>query len=161
MNKDEFLNLLRTSTYTCCEFAKNYITDNLLKDFKYIVILNVSTDDPSLLQFDVYPEDSGKKVELIDEKDVEDLLYRNGKIPVWIDISVECIHQNKTVIRLLCAGRYSDKSQDYYYNHHDTVSPFGIKGPVFPIGYVKGEKFRLKNRYKKSFLSRLKALFNK
>lgn len=36
-------------------------------------------------------------------------IFYNGKIPVRIDISVECIHQNNTVIRLLCAGRYSDK----------------------------------------------------
>ena len=161
MTENEFLNLLRVSTRSCSEFAKNYITNKLPEDFKYSVVLNVSNDDPALTQFDIYPEDSGKKAELIDEKEVIKLLYRNGKIPVWIDISVECVHQNKTIIHLLCAGRYSDKSEDYYYNHHDTVSVFGIKGPVFPTGYVEGEKFRLNNKYKKSLLRWLKVMFNK
>lgn len=64
-------------------------------------------------------------------------IFYNGKIPVRIDISVECIHQNNTVIRLLCAGRYSDKIEDFYYNHSEDVSPFGIKSPSFPMGYVQ------------------------
>lgn len=161
MTENEFLHFLRISSRDCSKFANNYITDKLPEDFLYTVVLNVSEDDPALTQFDIYPEDSGKKAELIDEKEVVKLLYRNGKIPVWIDICVACVHQSNTIIHLLCAGRYSDKSQDYYYNHHDTVSPFGIKGPVFPIGYIKGEKFKLENKYKKSFLSRLKAVFNK
>lgn len=161
MIKTEFLDLLRKSTTECHEFAKNYVTDDLPDRFIYCVSLNASHDDPRLKGFDIYPEDDDRRLKMVKDTDVADLLYRKGKIPVWIDISVECVHRNKTVIQLLCAGRYSDKSEDYYYNYKDTISPFGIKGPTFPMGYIEGEKFRLKNKYKKSLLSRLTTLFNK
>ncbi|WP_294267045.1 hypothetical protein [uncultured Chryseobacterium sp.] len=160
MKEFEFLDLLRKSTIKCYEFAKNYVADDLPESFTYCVSLNVSCDDPHLKGFDIYPEDNNRKLEMLKDTDVAELLYRKGKIPVWIDISVECIHMNKTIIQLLCAGRYSDNSEDYYYNHHDIVSPFGIKGPSLPFGHKEGEKIRLKNRYKKSFLNRLKAAFN-
>jgi len=161
MTKTEFLDLLRESTTECYEFAKNYVTDDLPDRFIYCVSLNASLDDPRLKGFDIYPEDHDRRLEMVKDTDVAELLYRKGKIPVWINISVECVHRHTTVIQLLCAGRYSDKSQDYYYNYHDIITPFGIKSPTLPYGHKEGEKFRLKNKYKKSLLSRLTTWFNK
>ena len=70
------------------------------------------------------------------------MLCRNNKIPVWIDISVLKSSKKSTTFNLLCAGRYSDNEEEFYYN--DTqLGPFGIKGPTFPIGYKEGEKFSL------------------
>lgn len=158
MTKDYFLQLLRDSSKYSYDFAKKFVTNKLPNDFKYSVNLNVSCDDPTLIQFDMYPEDNGKRIELFDEKDVVELLYRKGKVPVWIDISVECVHKNKTIFRLDCAGRYSDDENEFYYIKQGTGS-FGIKGPIFPIGYVEGQKFNLKNNYRKSLFI-LKKWFN-
>jgi len=109
MTKDDFLKLLRHSSAIASGFAKNYVLDELPKDFTYSVTLNASSDDPSLTQFDIYPNDNGKIVELVEEKEVIELLCRKDKVPVWIDISVESVYKAKTIFRLLCAGRYSDK----------------------------------------------------
>lgn len=49
MSKDEFLNLLRKSSAHAYDFVKEYVLDQLAKDFKYTVILNASDDDPKLL----------------------------------------------------------------------------------------------------------------
>ena len=152
MTKDEFLKVLRHSSTISYDFAKNYVLDDLPKEFRYSIQLNVSSDDPNLPQFDIYPEDNDKKVELIDENKVVELLCRKEKVPVWIDIAVECVHKGKTVFRLLCAGRYSDNSEEFYYNYGGT-SPFGIKSPNFPIDYVEDNKFKLIPKYKKSFIS--------
>lgn len=155
MTKDYFLQLLRDSSQYSYDFAKRYVTNKLPNDFKYSVNLNSSFDGPTLTQFDIYPEDNGKRIELVDEKEVVYLLCRKHKVPVWIDISVECVHKNKTIFRLDCAGRYSDDENEFYYNKRGTGS-FGIKSPILPIGYIEGEKFRLKNRYKKSWFTFLK-----
>lgn len=109
-------------------------------------MLNVSNDNPYLKNFDVYPQDNGKIVELISANEVVDLLYRKNKVPVWIDISVESIHNNCTVLHLLCAGRYSDDFKAIYYQKGET-GPFGIKSPVFPPGYENDvSKFYLSRR---------------
>ena len=53
-------------------------------DFKYNVILNASTDDPSLTQFDIYREDDGKMELDLTDQEVVELLYRNEKVPVGL-----------------------------------------------------------------------------
>lgn len=128
------------------DFAKTYVTDNLPGDFRYTVYLNVSTDDLNLKQFDIYPQDNKKIVEFITADEVVNLLNRNEKVPVWIDISVEYVYKDFTVFRLLCAGRYSANEKEYYYLEGET-GPFGIKSPDLPIDYIEGVKFRLKSNH--------------
>jgi len=146
MTKEEFLFHLQGASITALKFAERYVKDKLETDFKYNVILSVSTDDPSLTQFDLYPEDQGIiKLDLTDTE-VVDLLYRKDKVPVWIDISVLKSSKKSTTFNLLCAGRYTDNKKEYYYNCNGS-GPFGIKGPNFPLHYVAGEKFRLHNNF--------------
>ena len=158
MTKSEFHTLLMHASNLSFDFAKNYVTDDLPPDFTYTVILNTSTDDPGLTQFDIYSEDSNKEVKHITVHEVVDLLCRKNKVPVWIDISVASVYKNHTVFQLLCAGRYSDDIHEFYYQDGDT-GPFGIKSPAWPPGYKNdGSKFSLKK--KNSFLSGLKSLFH-
>ena len=142
MTDIEFHSLLSDSTNMAMEFAKRYLIDDLPKSVKYSVNLNFSTDDKSLIHFDLYPGDNDKIVEFITDKDVIMLLLRKGKVPVWIDISVNRIYADYTLLRLLCAGRYSADENEFYYTKNKT-GPFGIKSPVFPIDYIEGTKFRL------------------
>lgn len=154
MTKEEFLFHLQGASLIALKFAERYVKDKLETDFKYNVILSVSTDDPSLTQFDLYPEDQGTiKLDLTDTE-VVDLLYRKNKVPVWIDISVLKSSKKSTTFNLLCAGRYTDNKDEYYYNRNGS-GPFGIKSPNFPLDYVEGEKFRLHD----NFLFSLKDFF--
>ena len=152
MTNTEFLELLKKSSNLSYEFAKQYIINELKPNYKYSVFLNVSVDNQNLKQFDIYPIDNDKKVEYISDKEVVKLLCRNEKVPVWIDISVDSIHKNQTIFRLLCAGRYSEDENEFYYNEQGT-GPFGIKSPIFPANYIEGEKFKLKVRKTKTILN--------
>lgn len=143
MSKDFFLKLLRHSTSAANDFAKKYVLDELPERYKYYVILNASFDHLCPGQFDTYPDDNGKIVDFVDEDEVIALLCRNGKVPVWIDISVESVYESQTIFKLLCAGRYSDNENEFYYEKRGT-GPFGIKSPNLPIDYVEGRKFKLK-----------------
>jgi hypothetical protein len=143
MNKREFLSLLGHASNAALDFAKVYVLDELPLDYKYNVSLSLSTDDPRLTQFDIYPEDRGKVAGLLEDTEVVELLCRKEKVPVWIDISVHSLDKGCTVIQLLCAGRYSADVATFYYPDNG-MPPFGIKSPAFPAGYKTGEKFRLK-----------------
>ena len=152
MTNSEFQTLLTHSSELAFDFAKTYVTHNLPDNFRYTVHLNASTDNLNLKQFDIYPDDNEKIVEVITADQVVNLLNRIGKVPVWIDISVEYVYKDFTVFRLLCAGRYSADENEYYYVKGET-GPFGIKSPVFPIDYIEGVKFNLKSKPKRSFFN--------
>lgn len=152
MTKDDFLKHLSHSSTVAHDFAKNYVLDELPMDFKYSVTLNASSDNLNLTQFDIYPNDNGKIIEFVEEKEVIELLCRKDKVPVWIDISVESVYKANTIFRLLCAGRYSDNENELYYNNNGT-GPFGVKSPNLAFDYIEGKKYKLKAKTKKSIFS--------
>lgn len=156
MTNIDFLGLLEQSTTMAYGFARQYVTNDLPASFQYDVILNASADDPGLTGFDIYPDDNGKKITLIDSGKVVELLCRKNKIPVWIDISVDRIHKGSTVFRLLCAGRYTDNELELYYRKNGT-GPFGIKSPTLPPGYIAGQQFKIKE--KNSIINWIKKYF--
>jgi len=142
MTREEFLFHLKGASLIAMKFAENFVKNKLTTDFKYNVILNVSNDDPSLTQFDIYPEDTGIiKLDLTDSEVVE-LLYRKSKVPVWIDINVLKSSRHSTTFNLLCAGRFTNDKEEFYYNRTGS-GPFGIKSPNLPLGYKEGQKFKL------------------
>lgn len=154
MQENEFKQLLLSATDRAKHFALNYIKDELPAGNVYSIRLNASYDDPALAQFDLYPEDSGKMIEFADAETVIKTLLRKGKVPVWIDISVTGIQKGRTVLNLLCAGRYTGELQEMYYHQRET-GPFGIKSPILPISYRDGAKFWLPKTGRRSIISRL------
>jgi len=126
MTKSEFLFHLNGASFVALKFAENYVIDRLTANFKYNEILNASNDNPNLTQFDIYPEDNGVKKFDLTVKEVVELLCRNEKVPVWIDINVFKVKRNFTTFNLLCSGRYSDDKNEDYYNNQGS-GPFGLK----------------------------------
>ncbi|KAB1153971.1 hypothetical protein F7018_15925 [Tenacibaculum aiptasiae] len=143
MTKEEFSTLINGASFISFKFAQEFLKNKLIPEFRYDVYLNMSNDNPALTQFDIYPEDNERVETGLTYKEVRDLLYRKGKVPVWIDIAVHKSDRKITTFKLLCAGRYSDDKEEYYYQSGGT-GPFGIKSPNLPIGYKEGKKFRLK-----------------
>ena len=145
MNKQDLLFLLLGASYTSYKFAEKYLKNNLRTEFRYDLELNASHDNPELKQFDIYPEDNGKKYFDLTDKQVTDILCKNDKVPVWIDIAVSKSDRKKTTFKLTCAGRYSDDKNEFYYKNNGS-GPFGIKSSNLPYGHKEGTKFRIKKR---------------
>lgn len=142
MTKQEFLFQLKGASFVTLKFAERYVNDKLATDFKYNTIFTPPNIYGDVDQFDIYPEDEGLIKLNLTDIEVVDLLYRKNKVPIWIDINVLKSSRKTTTFNLLCAGRYSDNKDEYYYKDNGSA-PFGIKGPNFPIGYKEDEKFRL------------------
>ena len=158
MQEEEFKRLLLLATEQAKQFALNYIENELAPVNVYKITLSTSHDDPALTQFALYPDDIGKVVEMADVATTITTLLRKGKVPVWIDISVSEITENKTVCTLLCAGRYSDNINEFYYRQTG-LGPFGVKSPNLPVDYKDGTKFRLRetqNSFWKDLLERIR-----
>lgn len=142
MTKQEFLFQLKGASLVALKFAERYVKDKLATDFKYNTIFTPPNIYGDVDQFDIYPEDEGLIKLNLTDIEVVDLLYRKNKVPIWIDINVLKSSRKTTTFNLLCAGRYSDNKDEYYYRDNGSA-PFGIKSPQFPVGYKDGEKFRL------------------
>ena len=138
MEKSEFESLLIKSSGYSYEFAKNYLVNDLPEIFKYT------------LQFNDYEEKELKSV-----LEVVDLLYKNGEVPVWIDISVDNIYKKFTVFKLLCSNEYSSDVEQLYYYKRGT-GPFGIKSPYLPLYFKEGDKFDITKRKRDLFFARLR-----
>lgn len=72
-----------------------------------------------------------------------DLLYRKNKVPIWININVLKSSRKSTTFNLLCAGRFTDNKEEFYYINKIGSTPFGIKSPELPLDYSEGKKFSL------------------
>ena len=142
MKKQDLLFLLLGASYASYKFAKKYVKNNLKAEFKYDLELNASHDNIELKQFDIYPEDNGKKHYNLTDREVIEILCKNNKVPVWIDIGVSKSDRRKTTFNLLCSGRYSNDKNEFYYNDNGS-GPFGIKSSILPPDYKEGTKFRI------------------
>lgn len=116
-------------------FAAKYVTNHLPDSYRYFVHLNQSFDENPLKPGEhVFPKDSnreGEAAKAISAAEVVGLLWRNGLIPEWIDISVHRADVEHTYFELLCCGRFTaDDSMLYYRNSGQ--GPFGCKSPRFP-----------------------------
>jgi hypothetical protein len=92
MNRDELKRQLDVAATRARQFAQRYVHEALPERFVYDVQLNCSTDGNKLASVvRLYPEDSQRlRGELLGlaANEVVDLLYRDGRVPQWIDASI-------------------------------------------------------------------------
>ena len=142
MEQGQFLQLLQEVSLLTQQLTQSLVIDVLPPTFHYQVILNASFDELACPTFTIYPEDDNKQFPQLNAQDVIQLLWRQGKIPVWIDSSIIKATDKITTLQLLCAGRYTADDKKLYY-HKRKQGPFGIKSPALPTNYQKGVKFKL------------------
>ena len=144
MHKHDFRVLLIAASFEATRFGQQYVHDILRFSFRYIVHMNQSHDLDAEPGSVLYPEDEGKVLPIDTEEGVIDLLFRDGRCPEWIDVSVHAANPSFTVLRLLCCGRFTDERQRLYYEAGG-FGPFGIKSPDLKFGMKDGDKIKLKN----------------
>jgi len=126
MEKDDFRAYLIAASYWAIQLLEKSTKKVLSYEFAYDVELNQSMDKGGCEEFAYYPEDDGKVCLQQSIDDVVALLVRDSKVPVWIDIDVKTDSSKTTTLRLVCAGRFTNKKDRMYYSNVGQ-GPFGIK----------------------------------
>ena len=134
MTQAEFERLLHRATTAAIDFARQFVTNMHPNQYRYYVVLNQSYDKRVASGDLTFPEDEGLKRIGLELGEVVELLYRQGRCPIWIDISVAAVEDNSVCIQLICAGRYTSNDATLY-DVRSKMGPFGIKSPTLPIGY--------------------------
>lgn len=142
MTEEAFRDLFRKAQQIAFVVAKDHVLDDLNEKFKFDIRMYQSHELSKEEKFDYYPEGEDMHFNNLSEEKIMKLLFRNGKVPVWIDINVKRVQNNYTIMNLYCSERFSDDPKEYYYEKGGT-GPFGIKSPLLPIGFKPGIKFNL------------------
>ena len=109
-------------------------------NLRFRLLLNRSYDRTADSEFEtLYPEDSSDPIRNCDSIEaVADLLCRDGRVPEWIDIRVDELRPDSTLLTFLCAGRYADTEPWLCRHPPDGTLIFDIPG----IGWTDPEGTR-------------------
>lgn len=133
MKKEDFKKNLEKAVNGLIDFTQEIVTNNLPDTYKFIIKTNCSYDGNELEDDEeIYPDDTINESSSINPAStltVIDYLWRNGKVPQWINVQVSSCDSNFTYITLECCGRYSS-----ILNHKD--SPCRALGPYIPYHYI-------------------------
>jgi hypothetical protein len=131
--EDHFLQSVQHSV----AFARRLVRQSLPDAVVFRVYPNQSFDgQPRRSDEVVFPEESLSTLEDYQgpwsAEQIVAHLWRDGKVPEWIDVSVEAVLGGRTIIALRCCGRFTADERLYYYNDAGGIPPFGIKSPELP-----------------------------
>lgn len=105
---------------------------------RYYIILNGSYDKHPLAPGEYFFPDHGRPQTdrhiPRSAEEVVERLWRDGKIPAWIDITPYEVDGTCLYSELLCCGRFTDQ-ENILYHQREGYPPFHKFGPILPVGY--------------------------
>jgi hypothetical protein len=142
VDRSTFETRLWMASQQAVQFARQYVCEVLPDDVVFLVYPNQSCDDnPRVGDEAVFPDESlpeGRYHGPWQVDEVLSFLWRDGKVPEWIDISVKGVSTHHTVVRLRCCGRFTGQG-DLLYHRNGGVPPFSVKSPYLPPGWESVE----------------------
>ena len=142
MDRNTFEERLQLAAQQALKFAREFVREKLPDEMVFLVYPNQSCDHhPRVGDEVIYPGDSlplGQYHGPWPSEQVIGFLWRNGKVPEWIDISVQGMGDDVTEMALLCCGRFTAQEELLYYPDRET-RPFAVKSPTIPPGWDSPE----------------------
>jgi hypothetical protein len=133
MEKKVFAERLQAAMRHLIELCRPEVDGVLPDKTQFRVLLNRSFDghaDPS--KHRLYPEDDSPErqqaLRACSQEQVVDELWRDGRIPEWIDARVVGETGEATCIELTCCGRFTADETRLYHRQRG-YPPFALKGP--------------------------------
>jgi hypothetical protein len=136
VDRGTFETRLRAAAEQAVQFARRYVRQALPDEVAFLVYPNQSYDgNPRVGEEVVFPDQSlpqGRHHGPWTAEEVVAFLWRDGKVPEWIDTAVQAEDGNRSLIGLRCCGRFTAQEELLYHRLPDGVPPFSIKSPVLP-----------------------------
>src|SRR5690242_13744719 len=119
MTEADFRELLRKATLEVVAFTREYVWNPIPDRVQYRVFPNQSFDlTPDGQSLTDYPQDTlepGTFHLFSSEAEVVSFLWREGRVPCWVNVQIEEATHEVTSIDLVCCGRYTDDVEQMYY----------------------------------------------
>lgn len=146
MDKNVFAERLGVAAERARDFARTLVIEPLPDAIRFDVQLNSSYDgNPLHADERVYPEDSthipASLRSRLTRAEVVELLWREGTVPEWINLTVKEEDGEHTVIELDSCGRFTANEQ-LLYHEREGYPPFHVLGPSLPPSYDRENEER-------------------
>ncbi|MEO1765323.1 MAG: hypothetical protein AAFR83_26175, partial [Cyanobacteria bacterium J06629_18] len=148
-SKNNFEKSLIKAANRARDFTQQYVTNNLPNEIKFKVYLNCSNDHSCSSmregELRITRDWDNETYEFDTPAEVVNLIWMEGKIPEWINVTVESENGESTTIALICCGRFSSNPR-HIYHILQGLPPFQVVGPALPSnceGLEKSGKFQL------------------
>ena len=143
MEKSTFEQNLAKATEVVLSFSREFVTNPPPSSCRYLIFPNQSYDgNPREGDEQSFPEEKlpeGKYLGPFDAAQVVEHLWRNGKVPEWVNITVYSYDKQHTYLELLCCGRFT-AMEDYLYHKAEGYPPFHVLGPDLPPNWESVEE---------------------
>jgi len=143
MEKELFEKRLKESSEKAIAFSRQFIIQNIPSDYSYRIFTNQSYDENPLIDDEeVFPDETLKKGTYLAKRNIQDVsayLWRDGKVPEWINMTIHDFKKYHTFIALECCGRFT-KNDALLYHHHGGWPPFHLLGPATPPDWENIDK---------------------
>lgn len=138
MTREQFVANLALGTKAVRENITRFCWNVLPNGDRYYVILNSSYDgNPLAHEEHLFPDHNAPQPDIRVPQSVEEVterLWRDGKVPEWIDITPYEVKGDFLYSELRCCGRFANQ-ESLLYHRQEGYPPFHIFGPVQPVGY--------------------------
>jgi hypothetical protein len=157
MDRRAFMLNFNSAADKVVEFTRLYVTQSIPDDVVFRVYPNSSYDgNPLVGDQELFPQDSEPLTKAkpylgpMSFQDAVAFMWRNGKVPEWVDVSIEDVIDHQSIVGLACCGRFTAEVERLYHSWGG-IPPFSVKGPFLPPGWESLEKtgkFDLRWRHK-------------
>ena len=118
-----------------------FVAESLPPQVVFLIEANASYDgNPLEDDEEVFPLDSEQGlIGPLDAEGAASWLWRDGKIPEWINVTAYDVVEERTHVRISCCGRFT--AQDaHLYHRHEGYPPFHVLGPPVSLDWESVEK---------------------
>jgi hypothetical protein len=135
MDQDVLAQRRQLATTQALEFTHRFVWNVLPAHCQYLLRPGLSGPKPVVQAGQlVFPDDIRKDTGHVGPLAVEGVvayLWRNGLIPLWINLNVYAADESTTYLELHWCGDFTDRDHFLYYQDSDTC-PIQVLGPPLP-----------------------------
>ncbi|HEV2765580.1 MAG TPA: hypothetical protein VGV38_21530 [Pyrinomonadaceae bacterium] len=135
MEREIFRQRLGEASERAVAWAREHVSNPLPADCLFLLYPNQSDDrDPPRGDEETFPEESlpdGNFLGPLSAEEVVGRLWRNGKVPEWVNVAVKACDARRTYLALLCCGRFTAR-EDLLYFASEGHAPFHVTSPDLP-----------------------------
>lgn len=135
LSREQFSQNLAKGTHAVREATLRLCWNQVPEDARYFLLLNSSFDGNPLADGEyLFPDHSKLQTDTRIPRTHDEVvarLWRDGKVPEWIDITPCEVDGRCAYYELRCCGRFTDKDE-LLYHVQEGYPPFHLFGPLVP-----------------------------
>jgi hypothetical protein len=143
MDINIFQDRLVEASEKAISWAREHVFNPLPSSYLYLLYPNQSYDsNPLEGDEEIFPEESLPDRKFLGPLNVEQVveyLWRNGKVPEWVNVTVQAYDEHYSYLELLCCGRFTTL-EEMLYHKLEGYQPFHMLSPNLPPNWESVEE---------------------